>query len=175
VLAVLIAGNLVAVLLGVVPLSASVAAAEQRAQQAARDATAAAQELREVTAARDGRDAAARDLEIFYRDVLPADVGAARRVLQLRVAQLARTHKVEFARSIASPESVRGSELSRLQVSAELVGTYRDIRAFLYDLETSKDFVIIDSIVLGEGEDAQAPLNLTLHVSTSFKGGASVP
>lgn len=171
ILGILFAVNVVAVAVGVLPLSRSVAAEEQRAQTAASDAAAAQAELRDVAAARDGRDAAARDLAVFYKDVLPADVGAARRVLQLRVAQLARQHQVTFARSVASPETVRGSELSRLRVSADLVGRYRDIRAFLYDLETSDDFVIIDSIVLGEGDEPSSPLNLTLQVSTSYKGG----
>ena len=51
---------------------------------------------------------------------------------------------------------------------AELVGRYRDVRQFLYELETASDFVIVDSIVLAEGDDAAAPLNLTMVVSTYF-------
>ncbi len=37
---------------------------------------------------------------------------------------------------------------------AELAGDYDDIRAFLYALETANEFVIVDSILLGEGDDA---------------------
>ena len=175
VLAVLLVANVLALALGVLPLSRSVAGAEQRAKQAAADATAAAAELRDVSAVRDGRDAATHELGMFYGGVLPADVGAARRVMQLRLAQLARLHQVTFSRSVASPETIRGSALSRLQVTADLVGRYRDIRTFLYELETSDDFVIIDSIVLEEGDEAQAPMNLTLHVSTVYKGSGNVP
>ena len=43
------------------------------------------------------------------------------------------------------------------------------MRQFLYELETSKDFVIVDSIVLSEGDDTSAPLNLTLVISTYFR------
>ena len=173
-LAVLLAVNLVAVILGVLPMSRSVRAAEQRARQATTDAAAAETELRAVSAARDGRDAATRELAIFYRDVLPVDVAAARRVLQLRVAQLARTHQVVFARSTATPEAVRDSTLTRLLVAAELVGRYDDIRAFLYALETADDFVVVESIKLAEGEDAMAPLNLGLDVSTYYKAAPDV-
>lgn len=174
-LAVLLAVNVVAVVAGVLPMSRSVRAAETRAAAAAADAAAADSELRDATLARDGRDTATRELSVFYRDVLPADVAAARRLLQLRVAQLARTHEVTFTRSVATPEHIRGSALSRLQADITMVGRYRDVRAFLYELETAKDFVVVDSIVLAEGEDSSAPLDLTLVVSTYYKADVDVP
>ena len=68
-----------------------------------------------------------------------------------------------------NPTSIRDSSLARLHVRAELAGDYDDIRAFLYALETANEFVIVDSIVLGEGDDASAPLNLTLNVSTYYR------
>lgn len=173
-LTVLLVVNLVALIAGVLPMSRSVEAAQRRARQATADAAAADVELRAVSAARDGRDAAARELAIFYRDVLPVDVAAARRVLQLRLAQLARTHRVTLARSTATPEAVRESTLARLKVTADLVGRYDDIRAFLYALETAGDFVVVESIVLAEGDDAQAPLSLTLDVATYYRTAADV-
>jgi Tfp pilus assembly protein PilO len=173
-LGLLIVANLVVLGLAVVPMSRSVQAAEVRARQASAEASEAAAALAAVTATRDGRDAAGKELAVFYRDVLPADVSAARRLLQLRLAQLARTHSVGFARAIATPESIRGSTLARLRVQAELVGRYDDIRAFLYALETADEFVIVDSIVLGEGDEPSSPLNLTLNVSTYFQAGADV-
>jgi len=173
-LGLLIVANLLVLGLAVVPMSRSVRAAEVRARQASAEASAAAAALTAVTATRDGRDAAARELAVFYRDVLPADVSAARRLLQLRLAQLARSHSVGFARAIATPESIRGSSLARLRVQAELVGRYDDVRAFLYALETAAEFVIVDSIVLAEGDEPSAPLNLTLNVSTYFQAGTDV-
>jgi len=174
-LAVLMAVNLVAVVAGVVPLSRSVGSAETRAASAAADAVTADSELKAAKLARDGRDTATRELAVFYRDVLPANVAAARRLLQLRVAQLARTHEVTFTRSVATPEQIRGSALARLQADITMVGRYRDVRAFLYELETAKDFVVVDSIVLAEGEDSSAPLDLTLVVSTYYKADVDVP
>ena len=70
----------------------------------------------------------------------PADVSAARRLLQLRLAQLARDNRVAFARSAATPEAIRDSALARLRVSAELSGRYDDIRKFIYALETVHRF-----------------------------------
>ena len=168
-LAVLLGLNVLALMLGILPMSRAVASAETRATAAAADAGVAASELAAATAARDGRDTATRELATFHSEVLPEGVGEARRLLQLKVAQLARAHDVTFARSVASPEAIRGSDLARLQASIELVGRYRDVRQFLYELETSKDFVIVDSIVLSEGEDTSAPLNLTIVLSTYFK------
>jgi Type II secretion system (T2SS), protein M subtype b len=173
-LVVLVGANLAALILGVLPLSRSVASAESRASDALADARAAAAELTAATNARDGRDTAARELTVFYGDVLPASVAEARRLLQLKVAQLARRHEVTFARAVASPESIRGSDLARLSATIDLVGRYRDVRQFLYELETSDDFVIVDSIVLSEGEDLSGPLDLTLVVSTYFKAAGDV-
>lgn len=173
-LLVLVGANIAALMLGVLPLSRAVASAEQRATDAAADARAAAAELTAATSARDGRDTATRELKVFYGDVLPASVAEARRLLQLKVAQLAREHDVTFARAAASPETIRDSDLSRLSATVDLVGRYRDVRQFLYELETSDDFVIVDSIVLSEGEDLSGPLDLTLVVSTYFKGEGDV-
>ena len=174
-LGLLLAVNVVALALAILPMSRSVQAAEARARQASTDAAAAAADLKAVSATRDGRDAAERELAVFYRDVLPTDVSAARRLLQLRVAQLARSHDVTFTRAVASPETIRDSALGRLRVAVELVGRYDDVRAFLYALETAKDFVIVDSIVLEEGDEASSPLNLTLNVSTYYRAGTDVP
>jgi hypothetical protein len=168
-LGLLLAANLAAVVLAIVPMSRSVAATEVRARQATAEAAAAAAELTAVSATRDGRDAAARELAVFYRDVLPTDVSAARRLLQLRVSQLARTHNVAFTRALATPELIRDSALGRLRGTAELSGSYADVRAFLYALETARDFVVVDSIVLGEGAETSAPLNLTLNISTYYR------
>lgn len=174
-LAVLAGLNVLAVALGILPMSRSVSAAEARATAASADAAAASTEVAAARATRDGRDTATRELRVFHAEVLPTGVGEARRLLQLKVAQLARAHNVTFARSIASPETIRDSQLSRLQASIELVGRYRDVRQFLYELETSTAFVIVDSIVLSEGEETTAPLNLTLAISTYFRAVADAP
>lgn len=174
-LAVLAGVNVIAVVLGVLPMSRAVEGSERRAQEASVDATAAAAELSAAKATREGRDAATRELAVFYSDVLPDHVAGARRLLQLKIAQLAKAHDITFARSVASPESIRGSDLGRLKATIDLVGRYRDVRQFLYELETASDFVVVDAIQLSEGDDLSGPLDLTLEVSTYFKAAPDVP
>jgi hypothetical protein len=174
-LAVLAGLNVLALVGGVLPMSRTVAASEQRAADAAEDATAAAAELAAARATRDGRDTATRELAVFYKDVLPGNVAGARRLLQLKIAQLARAHDITFARSVATPESIRDSDLARLKATVDLVGRYRDVRQFLYELETSNEFVVVDAIQLSEGEDLAGPLDLTIEVSTYFKAVSDVP
>jgi hypothetical protein len=50
-----------------------------------------------------------------------------------------------------------------------LSGDYDDIRALIYDLETSPDFFVIDNMALTEGGDQNAPLTLAIEVSTYFR------
>lgn len=173
-LAILAGVNLVAVIVALLPMSRAVEGSERRAIEATADATAAAAELSAATETREGRDAATRELAVFHRDVLPPDVAGARRLLQLKIAQLARTHDITFARSVASPESIRGSDLGRLKATIDLIGRYRDVRQFLYELETASDFVVVDAIQLSEGDDLSGPLDLTLEVSTYYKAAGDV-
>jgi Tfp pilus assembly protein PilO len=158
----------------VLPLSASADVSERRAATAAAALQAAQGDLKAAEQTRDGSAQAATDLQRFYGEVLPADVAAARRITHLKLSQLARDHDVTFQRSSASPEEMKGSSLARLRVSYALAGDYNDIRAFIYGIETAADFIVIDNIFLAEGADEQAPLTLTLELSTYYRTAAHV-
>jgi Tfp pilus assembly protein PilO len=160
----------VGVLVGVVlPMAATADASERRAAAARESRDRAAGEFSAAEQTRDAQTQAAKDLDQFYRQVLPADVAAARRVTHLKLSQMAREHGVSFQRSAASPETIRGSTLERLRVSYSLSGSYDDIRRLIHDIETASDFILIDNVFLSEGEDAQAPLSLTLELSTFYR------
>ena len=166
--AVVLAINLV-VLAGVVlPLSRRVAANERRAVAAAQAEADANSEFRQAEAVREGKARATTDLDTFYRQVLPADVTAARRALQ-KVRMLAGEHDVKYERGATDTEEIRDSSLERFTVTMTLSGDYDDIRALLYSLETSAEFVVIDNIVLAEGLDTNAPLSLSLELSTYYR------
>ena len=167
--------NAAVLLLVVVPLSTSADASERRAATAAATLKAAQSDLKAAEQTRDGSAQAATDLQRFYGEVLPSDVAAARRITHLKLSQLAREHDVTFQRSSASPEEVRGSALARLRVSYALAGNYNDIRALIYGIETASDFLVIDNVVLGEGADEQAPLTLTLELSTYYRAAPHAP
>jgi Tfp pilus assembly protein PilO len=168
-LAVVLAANLVALAAVVYPLGQRVSTNEQRAEMAERQRVQAAAEFRRAETLRDSQTQATKDLETFYAEVLPSNVGAARRVLQLRLQQMARDHGVLYQGSGTIGESIRGSSLLRLTMSVRLAGEYDDIRSFLYDLERSTDFVVVDNIKLAEGTEPDAPLAVFLQVSTYYR------
>lgn len=172
-LAVVLAANIVAIVAVVYPLGQRVASNEQRAETAERQRAQAAADFRRAETQRDAQAQATKDLETFYAEVLPSNVGAARRILQLRLQQMAREHGVLYQGSGTTEEEIRDSSLLRLTMSVRLAGEYDDIRAFLYGLERSNDFVVVDNIKLAEGNEPDAPLAVFLQVSTYYRAVAA--
>ena len=168
-----LAVNIAALTVFVLPLSASADATAARAGRAAQTLEEARADLKAAEQTRDGSAQAARDLDRFYGEILPADVGAARRLTHLKLSQMARERNVRFQRSAASPEELRESTLERLRVSYALAGDYDDIRSLIYDIETAPDFLVIENVFLSEGEDEQAPLTLTLELSTYYRAAGN--
>jgi Tfp pilus assembly protein PilO len=160
----------IGVLIGVVlPMSQSVDAGERRSNAAAQALAAATADFKDAQATRDGQAQATKDLDTFYRQVLPTDVASARRITYVRLSQMARARNVRFERSSASIEAVKQSRLDRLVMSYELSGDWDDIRQFIYEIETGEEFVVIDNVVLAEGVNSSAPLSLSLEISTYFR------
>jgi Tfp pilus assembly protein PilO len=168
-LLVVLVANLIALAAVVYPLGQRVASNEQRAQTAERQQMLAAAEYRRAETLREAQAQATKDLEKFYAEVLPAGVGAARRILQLRLQQMAREHGVLYQGGGTNEEEIRESSLLRLTMSVRLAGEYDDIRGFLYDLERSNDFVVVDNIRLAEGNEPDSPLTVFLQVSTYYR------
>lgn len=172
-LAVGLVANLAVLILVVLPLTASADAATARAAEATQTLAAARADLASAEQTRDGSSQAAKDLERFYGEILPTDLAAARRITHLKLSQMARERDVTFQRSASSPEVIRDSTLERLRVSYELAGDYNDIRALIYDIETTPDFLVIENVFLSEGEGDAAPLTLTLELSTYYRTAAN--
>jgi Tfp pilus assembly protein PilO len=175
ILAIGLAANVAALTLVVLPLAASADATTARAARAAQTLQAARADLQAAEQTRDGSAQAAQDLDRFYREILPADVGSARRLTHLKLSQMARERNVTFQRSAASPEELRDSTLERLRVSYALAGDYDDIRSLIYDIETAPDLLVIENVFLSEGDSEQAPLTLTLELSTYFRTAQNAP
>ena len=83
----------------------------ERADATARTQATATTEFKQAESIRDGKARASTDLETFYKQVLPADVAAARRMTHLRFQQKAREHNVQFQRGATSEEQLRDSSL----------------------------------------------------------------
>jgi len=165
--------NLAVLVMAVLPLRQSAASASTRAEASAQMLGAALKELKDAEATRDGQTQAAKDLERFYAQVLPADLTAARRITRVKFTALAHSHDVAFESGVAAPETLRDSTLERLHVTYTLSGNWDDIRELIYEIETGPDFIVIDNVQLGEGREANSQLLLTLELSTYYKAAGA--
>ena len=170
----LLAINIGVLMLVVLPLRASVQRGGTRAQESSLALAEARAELATAEATRDGQAQATRDLDRFYREVLPADVSAAQRLTHSKLSLLARSHDVVFLQSATSPETMQNSSLERLVVNYSLSGDWEDVQRFIHTIETLPDFVVIDNLSLTESGEDNAPLALTLSVSTYFRARRDV-
>ena len=152
----------------VYPLSQRVANIEQRDRTAEEELMAAQRDHAQAAGTLTGKDRAAAELTTFYKDVLPSDLAGARRLTQLRLAQLARESNLKFIRATFEPVAPRSRTLTQLKIEMALAGAYTDMRAFLHELEAAPEFVVIDNIELGQGADG-GPLGVTLHLSTYYR------
>lgn len=160
-----------AVVYGVVvyPLSQRVANVEQRDQAAEQALSAARREHAQASGALTGKARASAELATFYSDVLPQSLAGARRLTFLRLAQLARESSLGYERASRTPTVMKGSTLTQLNIDMVLSGTYADFRNFIYELETSPEFVVIDNVDLAEGTENSGTLNITLALSTYYR------
>jgi hypothetical protein len=153
----------------VYPLAARVADADNRAARADRALREARREFGAAKGVAASKQRAESELKTFYGEVLPADLSAAHRMTYLNLAQLARTHNLRVVHRTAAEGSERGSVLDHLRIGLVLEGQYQDVRAFVYRLETSRDFVIIDDVTLDQARDGQSALSLKIELSTYYR------
>jgi Tfp pilus assembly protein PilO len=170
-LAIALLVNVLVYVLFVYPLAQRVANVEQRNQAAGRSLTAAQAEFAQANGTLTGKDRASTELATFYKDVLPTDLSAARRLTQLRLRQLARQSDLRFTRDRYEELEVRDSTLRRLSITMVLTGSYEDMRTFIYQLETSEEFVIIDNVELAGSSESTGAQVVTLEMSTYFRDG----
>ena len=166
---IVLAINIAVLVFIVMPMRRSAESGESQANASAVALNEAIADLKEAEAMRDGQKQAGTDLEKFYGEVLPANLSVARRLIVLKLAQLARSHDVALQRGAATPETLRNSPLERLSLSYSLEGAWNDVRQFIYEIETGPDFLVIDNVGLSEVEGGNAPLALALQISTYFK------
>ena len=127
---------------------------------------------REVAAAQalvTGKSQAERELSTFYDKVLPASQSAARRMTYSFLPALSSKARVRFQEARYDiDQTQKNQRIGRLHIRMVLEGEYDRIRGFIYDLETSQPFVIIDEVTLAQG-DPTKPLLLTLDLSTYYR------
>ena len=163
-----VAANVLAYALLVYPLSRQVADVAGRDDRAARALLTARQEHGQAAGTLTGKDRAATELATFYKSVLPSNVSSARRLVYLRLHQLAREAGLKYARGSNEVVEERTRTLTRLKTELDLAGPYPNVRTFIHQLETAPEFVVIDNVQLTE-EDAGNELQVNLQLSTYFR------
>ncbi len=165
--------NLLAYVLVVRPLELKSVGSAGRATSAANSRAAAERELSQAQALVSGKALADDELSDFYQKVLPADLTAARRMTYASLPALARKTNVQYETRTTIVDDPKGdAHLGHMTIRMVLQGEYRDIRHFIYQLETAPDFVIIDDLTLADGAEGE-PQTLTINLSTYYRLEAS--
>ena len=156
----------------VYPLGVKSASAADRAAAAAQARQSAERDMASADALVTGKAKADQELNTFYKKVLPSSLDEARRMTYARLPALAKKANMRFLgrRNDLDQEVERNSQLGRLRTQMELEGGYENIRQFLYELETTPEFIIVDDVSLGQAE-TDKPVKLTLAVSTYYRQG----
>ena len=165
--------NIALLLVVVLPLSRKVQGGEQAAQQAAMAHAAANKDFQAARATVTGKSAADGELKKFYSAVLPTDMSQARRTM-FKVSELARNANLSLGRSSTKESQDRDSPLGKLTNDLTLTGQYRDIRQFIYDLETSPEFLVLEHVGLSsQGTDGGGALRMDVRVATYYRAGGN--
>ena len=168
--------NVAVYALVVYPLETKAATATDRATAADQSLRAAERDLAKARGLVSGKSHADQELATFYDKVLPSDFAAAQRMTYAWVPALARKANVRYeARHQeidTARESGKNATIGRLKTRVVLQCDYENFRQFVYELETSPEFVIIDDVSIAQTE-ANRPLSLTLELSTYYRLGAN--
>jgi Tfp pilus assembly protein PilO len=164
----LFVANVVVYAAGVYPLAQRVANIEERDRAAEQELAKAKREHDAARGALTGKERATVELRTFYKDVLPADVPGARRLTYLRLNQLARESGLKLTNWDVNPKPERDSTLERLEIALTLEGSYDAIRAFIYQLDTAPEFVVIDDVSLSNQSSEQRAHQLSMRLSTFY-------
>lgn len=170
-LGIALVANIALFAVAVFPLSRRVAADEARAAQAMADRLDAERTWARAEAIVEGKDRADSELERFYGDILPADLTGARQITYLRLSQLAANAGLRVSGGIFDVTQGDDSRLSKLNVELSLTGDYRNIRRFIYALETAPEFVVIEDVALARPSTPGAPLQITMDLATYYVTG----
>ena len=121
-----------------------------------------------------------RGLKKFYAEILPHDFVGAVEILNFLLGDSADDVNLKFQTGQWDREAVRDSSLTKVTGKITLTGDYGSIRQFLFDLETAKEFVVVEKVELSEANlvKATSALEVQLAVATYYvtdEAGRMVP
>ena len=168
-----ILANVVLYVVVVFPLGRQVASAEAEANAQHELLNRARQDYLSAKATVTGKQQADAALQKFYKDVLPTSGSAARSLTYTRLSQLAEQANVRLEQGANAVQHEKGSTLSKLTTTYTLAGDYRNVRRFIYTLETTPEFVVLENVALtSPGEQAAGRgLAMKLDIATYFRSG----
>ena len=168
-----IVANIGVYLLVVYPLAVKSAGAEDRAAAATQALQAAERDLAGARNLVAGKTRAEQELSTFYDKVLPTDLPSARRLTYATLPAVARKSNVKFVDRRSDVEPIKkDSQLGIFRIDTRWQGDYESLRRFIYELEISPAFVIIDDVSLAQ-LDSDRPLTLLLDLSTYYRLGSN--
>jgi Tfp pilus assembly protein PilO len=174
VLGAILAVNLLAFVIAVRPLMLKSAGAADRASAAAVMKSNAERELAQARELVSGTGDAQQELAAFYSNVLPADLTSARRMTYASLPALAEKTGVIYDRRTTDVDApARDEHLAEMKIRMVLRGDYTNLRQFVYELERSPEFIIINDISLTQTNESE--LTLLINLSTYFKQDANGP
>ena len=153
----------------VFPLGRQVVSLDQQARQVHETLGKARLDYQAARATAQGKVQADASLAKFYKDVLPQDASSARRITYLRLAELARDSNVRLERGDNAIEKQKGSSLAKLTTAYTLSGDYRDVRRFIYAVETAPEFLVLESLTLRGSDQSPRGLAMTIGVATYYR------
>ena len=154
----------------VYPLAQRVQSGEQEAGASTRQLVVARNTFESARGTVSGKKEADAELVKFYRDVLPSDFSAARRVLYPHLDQLAREANLTVGPSRFTPERDNPlGGLRKLTVTMNLSGEYSSIRRFIHELETAPEFLVLESVSVIAASDDDRRLNVVAQVATYYR------
>ena len=157
----------------VYPLEVRSAGAIDRATAAAAALKDAERDQAAARALVTGKTRAEQELLTFYDTVVPADLVAARRMTYARLPALARKANVRYEAGTSDVDrNLKSTRLGRLHIRMVLQCEYANFRRFIYELETSPEFVIIDDVTLAQS-DQNKPVTATLELSTYYRAATN--
>lgn len=154
----------------VIWLQQSMDAARASRDTALANLTLARKNKKDAEGQKGSKELAEVELRKFYDEVLPKNLPAALNVLNFWLNKVAATSHVNYRAGSYNHVPVRDSRLSKVTGDITLSGDYANVRRFLYELETSQEFIVIEKVQLSQPNAAQAnaQLEVTLGVATYF-------
>jgi Tfp pilus assembly protein PilO len=168
-LVVVLLANVAVLALVVFPLKRAVSGSQQAALDAAMNLAKARKEDVDAKTARTSLERGDVELKKFYAEILPHNYAGSIDVLNDLLGDAADEVHLRYQAGSWDRDDVRDSSLTKVTGQITLTGDYNNIRQFLYNLETAKEFVVVEKVELSQANTVRAnTLEVVLNVATYY-------